>query len=208
MAMLKKNQVAALATEMNKVMRLEPEIDITIKLEDLEKGVRDNANLMEVGDTYSKAAVATMKLLGLDTALKMEFEEAGIENMVIKAITPLEPGEEPEPAATEPPATEAAAGKDKPATAKKPKNRPSMGELKLLVAGLVTEGKYTRAEIIEKVKSEFPDRSDATISTVLSDGKNPKYCAFEFCIVQDATTKVLSFGDVRAIKKETGSAAK
>jgi outer membrane biosynthesis protein TonB len=44
-----------------------------------------------------------------------------------------------------------------------------------LMSKLVGEGKYTKKEIVELVRKEFPAISSITIVTNLTDSKNPKY---------------------------------
>jgi len=68
----------------------------------------------------------------------------------------------------------------------------SASKRKVKTEDLIAAGKYTRAEIVEKILAEFAV-SKSTIGTVLSDGKNPKYNKFEKLVVEDKTTGILSF---------------
>lgn len=56
-----------------------------------------------------------------------------------------------------------------------PKNPKAPVPYKLRILELVGEAKFTQKEIMECVIAEFPAVLKSTVSTVLSDSKNPKY---------------------------------
>lgn len=60
------------------------------------------------------------------------------------------------------------------------------------LSGLIEKGKHTRKQIIEMAMKKFPERSINTFSTLLSDGKNPKYNKFASLIKVD-DKGILSF---------------
>lgn len=60
------------------------------------------------------------------------------------------------------------------------------------LAELITQGKFTRAEIMEKAKAKFPEIAEATIKVDLTDGKNPKYNKFPK-LIKESKDKILSF---------------
>lgn len=70
-------------------------------------------------------------------------------------------------------------------------------ETRSKIEELVGKGKHTRKEIVETVMSSM-DATKSTVSTILSDGKNPKYCQFDNLIKEDKETKILSWGKKRA----------
>jgi len=73
--------------------------------------------------------------------------------------------------------------------------RPSSEQVKArnaLIEKLIDAGKYTRADILEKVSAEYPDISKSSIQTVLTDSKNEKYNKFSRLAVEDAN-KIMSF---------------
>lgn len=88
---------------------------------------------------------------------------------------------------TEVPGTAAGAGKEvKPPKAPgepKPPKTPKNNEKKDFIAGLITEGKYTKKEIVEKALAQFPDMAASSVVTMISDGKNVKYNKFASLVV-------------------------
>ena len=61
------------------------------------------------------------------------------------------------------------------------------------MADLIGKGKFTKKEILEKTAERFPKITTSTISTILSDSKNPKYNRFDKLVEENAETKVFSF---------------
>lgn len=57
-------------------------------------------------------------------------------------------------------------------------------ELFSLLSSLISTGKHTSVEIVNLVQKQFPRTPRGTIQTILSDGKNPKYCGFEKLVVK------------------------
>lgn len=75
---------------------------------------------------------------------------------------------------------------------KKTRGRGSSSELKQFLAELISEAKYDRKIIVEKAQQKFPDATAGSITTYLSDGKNPKYNKFDKLVVV-GEDKILSF---------------
>ena len=73
--------------------------------------------------------------------------------------------------------------------------RPASEEVKArneLIESLIGAGKYTRADILDKVAAEYPNVSRSSIQTVLTDSKNVKYTKFANLAVEDEN-KIMSF---------------
>jgi len=64
-------------------------------------------------------------------------------------------------------------------------------ELKLFLKEKISEGKYTRKEIVKMAMEVFPSRK-SSVATYLTDGKNPKYNIFSQLVIQ-ANDEILSF---------------
>lgn len=88
--------------------------------------------------------------------------------------------------------------KDKPAntpgrgTAKQFRSTEATKARKKMIYDLITEGKYTRKQIIEKVMETFPEVTASTLGTFLTDCKNPNYNKFDKLAVQ-GKDKIYSF---------------
>ena len=68
---------------------------------------------------------------------------------------------------------------------------------------LINEGRYSKKDLIELAAKQFPDATIAALSTILSDGINPKYCRFPVLIYTDKEDgNIVKFTD---IKCERGS---
>lgn len=61
------------------------------------------------------------------------------------------------------------------------------------IYNLIAESKYTKAQIIDIICRDWTDIKQITVSTYLSDSKNPKYSKFEKIAVEDPRTKIFSF---------------
>ncbi|MDD4804104.1 MAG: hypothetical protein PHN69_02935 [Candidatus Pacebacteria bacterium] len=66
-------------------------------------------------------------------------------------------------------------------------------ERRTFVSKLIEKGKFTKAEIMDKALAEYPEWNKVSLSTMLTDGSNPKYNVFESLVVKDTETKILSF---------------
>ena len=66
-------------------------------------------------------------------------------------------------------------------------------EKRAFVAELIKANKFTKAEIMEKALIVYPDWKPVSLSTMITDGSNPRYNVFESLVVKDTETKILSF---------------
>ena len=66
-------------------------------------------------------------------------------------------------------------------------------EKRAFVAELIKVNKFTKAEIMEKALIVYPDWKPVSLSTMITDGSNPRYNVFESLVVKDTETKILSF---------------
>ena len=89
------------------------------------------------------------------------------------------------------PAADKDPAKDKPKTPKKKEPNPRIVFMETLVA----KGTLTKKEIVDQTLAQFPDISKSTISTNLTDGKNPKYCPFTKLLKIDDESKVVSYAE-------------
>lgn len=68
----------------------------------------------------------------------------------------------------------------------KPKKVERSNDLKDKLVELLKEKRYSQKEIKEMLLDEFPEKSPSTISTLLSDVKNEKWCSLERLVVVDS----------------------
>lgn len=63
---------------------------------------------------------------------------------------------------------------------------------------LINEGRYSKKDLVELAVKEFPDATVAALSTILSDGTNPKYCRFPVLIYIDKEDgNIVKFTDIK-----------
>jgi len=100
-----------------------------------------------------------------------------------EVTTAAEVPEEPATAAAE----EEEEEEEKPAAPPKPKGqmkkKGERGEKFLFVQGLIQEGTHTRKEVVTLFLEKWPETAKATVGTLISDGKNPKYNKFPHLVV-------------------------
>ena len=66
---------------------------------------------------------------------------------------------------------------------------------------LINEGRYSKKDLIELAAKQFPDATIAALSTILSDGTNPKYCRFPVLIYIDKEDgNIVKFTDIKCEK--------
>ena len=61
------------------------------------------------------------------------------------------------------------------------------------IGAMIAEGKFTKQQIIDTICKDWQDVKQITVSTYLSDAKNPKYSKFDKIAIEDPRTKVFSF---------------
>ena len=66
-------------------------------------------------------------------------------------------------------------------------------EKRAFVAELIKANKFTKAEIMEKALIAYPDWKPVSLSTMITDGSNPRYNVFDSLVLKDKDTKILSF---------------
>lgn len=66
-------------------------------------------------------------------------------------------------------------------------------EKRAFVAALIKEGTHTKAEIMDIAIAKYPDWNPVSLSTMLTDGSNPRYNVFDALVLKDKDTKLLSF---------------
>ena len=66
-------------------------------------------------------------------------------------------------------------------------------EKRAFVAELIKANKFTKAEIMEKALIVYPDWKPVSLSTMITDGSNPRYNMFDSLVLKDKDTKILSF---------------
>jgi len=66
---------------------------------------------------------------------------------------------------------------------------------------LINEGRYSKKDLIELAAKQFPDATIAALSTILSDGTNPKYCRFPVLLYIDKEDgNIVKFTDIKCEK--------
>jgi hypothetical protein len=53
------------------------------------------------------------------------------------------------------------------------------------ISPFIEKGKFTKKQLVEKLTDKFPDLAVSSISTLLTDAKNPKYNKFPKLVIQD-----------------------
>lgn len=181
----------AIAEELNEKLQLDPVIDVnTTNIKQLEKriltGLKDE-------DTGKIAIYTTDKATLSDDTWKYLIDDLGIE--------PLTPVEEEGEGDKKPQQQEKPKGKskskgaeekaeEKPQGEKKKGGKKAQDNLIERTIELVAEGKHTHKELQKKLEGEFPNRSAGSISTILSDSKNPKYTRLGKTSKEDADGKL------------------
>lgn len=66
-------------------------------------------------------------------------------------------------------------------------------EKRAFVAELIKANKFTKAEIMEKALIAYPNWKPVSLSTMITDGSNPRYNVFDSLVLKDKDTKILSF---------------
>ena len=66
-------------------------------------------------------------------------------------------------------------------------------EKRAFVAALIEEGTHTKAEIMDLAIAKYPDWKPVSLSTMITDGSNPRYNVFDSLVLKDNDTKILSF---------------
>ena len=72
-------------------------------------------------------------------------------------------------------------------------NKKTIKGVRGAIGALIAESKYTKSQIIDIICKDWQDVKAITVSTYLSDSKNPKYSKFEKLAIEDSRTKVFSF---------------
>ena len=73
-------------------------------------------------------------------------------------------------------------------------NKKTVKGVRGAIGALIAESRYTKAQIIDIICRDWKDVKAITVSTYLSDAKNPKYSKFDKLAIEDPKTKVFSFG--------------
>lgn len=206
------DDLVAVAEELNELMFDEGEgIDVEASDKKITAGILEAAGELTPKDEISKATRKTLIALG---AIE---DEAPEEEEVPEDAKKEEEEEEP-PAkkkADKKPTVKADKGKsmkeEKPAAPAKdikkteekedkPKAKRVFAKRTGIIAKamvffvpLVEKGKFTKVELVEKAKAKYPEANEATLRTLLQDGKNPKYNKFPKLMYQNPETKIYSF---------------
>jgi outer membrane biosynthesis protein TonB len=191
---LTKRQLVAAYKELDTVIGVDPPIDYEdLSVEEFARELLETVEeLVEPGDKFSDSTQAIFD------QLKDEPEEPEEEPEEKE-----EPDDEPEeddkeddeqddePEPEEKPRKRSA----KPVKEEKVKSekKASTTERVEFVTNLIQSNKkLTKKDILEKMCEKFPSNSRSAHATILSDGKNPKYCKFEKLLIED-DGGVLSF---------------
>ena len=72
-------------------------------------------------------------------------------------------------------------------------NKKTIKGVRGAIGALIAESKYTKAEIIDIICKDWANVKAITVSTYLSDAKNPKYSKFDRLAIEDPKTKIFMF---------------
>jgi len=151
------------AKELQDLCEFEPPIDTKGKTEDQLKLLLKEAYVTLLpDDELTDEATAVFDHLGLGDEAE-EKEEAEEEE---EAVMKVEKSEKKETA--------------------KPRTRVPKAEKIAFFTPLISKGKSTRDQLIEKGMKKFPSLTKGAIATMLTDAKNPKYNQFEKLVVVDS----------------------
>ena len=183
-----KTVLEAVATEFNSVI-LDEESGIQmgkdVAKDDLQADVIEVAGIIEATDlpNLSEKTLEVLSVLGVElpeaTETEPEVEETGgiKEDQVMVLLSKTKVPDAPKK-------------EDK---KKKKQVNPETTKRNQMIESLITDGKYTAIQIKEMVFKQFPDQNISTISTILSDCKNPKYNKFSKVAIMNSESKILSF---------------
>lgn len=73
-------------------------------------------------------------------------------------------------------------------------NKKTVKGVRQAVYSMIAEGKFTKQQIIDVICADWVNVKAITVSTYLSDAKNPKYTKADKLAIEDPKTKVFSFG--------------
>lgn len=156
------------AKDLNKILGLEPPIDAMWETEEIRESIIQAGSLVDITD---KLKDKTWRILlgakGLPKELEKSIRHRLFQNHPSVAFV------------------------EKPSFEKKRKKEKKSLEYREFLYSLILEGKYTRDEIIERMKDKYPSYSSSYIRGIISDGKNPKYNPFKELILEEKG--ILSF---------------
>ena len=183
--------LVAVAKDLNTGLGLDPEIDTTLPEEELLAAIKQEST--QVGQNIKTNKVDLAVAAADEQALSPETWSFLQEQGFLKHI-------EDARAAKAPKAKPAKAPKAKPAKADKPAGEkkggfvksPHAEERNKFIESLIAEGKYTAAEILDKVLVKFPEEKRTSVQTIISDSKNEKYTKFTK-VAKTNDQKILSF---------------
>jgi hypothetical protein len=72
-------------------------------------------------------------------------------------------------------------------------NKKTIKGVRGAIYNLIAEGKYSKQQIIDIICKDWANVKAITVSTYLSDAKNPKYTKAEKIAVEDPKTKIFMF---------------
>lgn len=176
--MASEKQLKKAAEELNDVLGIEPPISMDFDIDVIEEKIKEAIKeLITPEDEFTEDTQAVIDELSAPPAKKP------VAKRKVAAPEP-EPEEDPEP--EEKPAKKApAVKKESTVTKERFAAKKSTGADRVaFFTPLIKKGTYTKAELVELGKEEFPDVSASTLLTMLTDGKNPKYNKFAQLIVQ------------------------
>lgn len=100
--------------------------------------------------------------------------------LVSKVVTSTKGSKKESKQQTKPETSKTGTVKNESPTVSKPKSG-----LSIFLKGLIETGTMNQKEIATKAKEQFPQLAPSTISTLLTDSKNPKYNKFDKLVVLD-----------------------
>ena len=208
--------LVAAAKELNDVLGLSPAINLKAPKKELLKQFKANLEEILPEDTFSKETTKVInyfknKAKKVEVEVEDEQEEEIISTKEMKNIRIKQEEVEAQVAEREVVDFEESFDKALEEEMKGPKkktlkqkkeaekseqakaNKLLVLEKRAFVAELIKANKFTKAEIMEKALVAYPDWKPVSLSTMITDGSNPRYNVFDSLVLKDKDTKILSF---------------
>ncbi len=172
---IKKELLIKAAEELNEVMGLRPPIDTNEDEETIKEKILKALELREEEDEFSPEVEKVFAQLEEDIENEVDEVIEDEEELENEGVVGKEVNEEKE---------KKVKSKKVKKVSKKDGKASKMTRL-AFIESLISEGRYTRKEIMAKALEQFPHISKTTVHTVLSSSKNPKYTKFKRLAIED-----------------------
>ncbi len=170
MAKVTKKEMEKVASEFNKLMELEPAIEVGKKtnMTTLTNDIKEAAAELRETDHLTKSTLNILSRMGIEHKAFKKVDEKK------KTKAPTEKNE------TEAPAEK----KEKNDAPKAPAaSRARAAERKDFIGDMIAKSTFAAKEILEAAMEAFPEVKKSTIQTFITDSKNEKYKKYEKLVI-------------------------